>query len=103
MPQSSRRCATSAASSGGATNGGYAMLLPFDLRPDREGWTVFDIETDLPAFLDGLPLTGLSLDDAEEAVNALNALEFSCWQAARRHVLDERVPKQPRVKSRTRV
>ena len=79
----------------GVTNGGYAMLLPFDLRPDREGWTVFDIETDLPAFLDGFPLTGLSLDDAEEAVNALNALEFSCWQAARRHVLDERCQSSP--------
>jgi hypothetical protein len=71
------------------------MLLPFDLRPDREGWTVFDIETDLPASLEGIPLTGLCLDDAEEAVNALNTLEFSCWQAARRQVLDERVLSSP--------
>jgi hypothetical protein len=25
------------------------MLLPFDLRADREGWTVFEIATDRPA------------------------------------------------------
>jgi len=26
------------------------MLLRYDLRPDREGWTVFDVTTDHPAF-----------------------------------------------------
>ena len=31
------------------------MLLPFDLRADREGWTVFEIATDQAASLDGLP------------------------------------------------
>ena len=60
------------------------MLLPFDLRADREGWTVFEIATDQAASLDGLPLTGLSLEDAEDAVNALNRLEIACRRTARK-------------------
>ena len=62
------------------------MLLPFDLRADREGWTVFEIATDRPAFLDGLPLNGLCLEDAEDAVNALNRLEIACQRTARKMV-----------------
>jgi hypothetical protein len=62
------------------------MLLPFDLRADREGWTVFEIATDRPAFLDGLPLNGLCLEDAEDAVNALNQLEIACQRTARKMV-----------------
>ena len=54
------------------------MLLPFDLRADRDGWTVFEVATNRPAFLDGLPLTGLCVEDAEDAVNALNKLEIAC-------------------------
>jgi len=52
------------------------MLLRYDLRPDREGWTVFDVTTDHPAFFEELPLVGLPLDDAEKAVNALNTIEI---------------------------
>ena len=62
------------------------MLLPFDLRADREGWTVFEIATDEAASLDGLPLTGLCLEDAEDAVNALNRLEIACRRKARKMV-----------------
>ena len=54
------------------------MLLPFDLKADREGWTVLDVTTEMPALLDGLRLTGLCLEDAEQTVNALNALEIRC-------------------------
>src|SRR5215203_2723089 len=60
------------------------MLLPFDLRADREGWTVFEIATDQAASLDGLRLTGLCLEDAEDAVNALNRLEIACRRKARK-------------------
>jgi hypothetical protein len=66
------------------------MLLPFDWRADREGWTVFEVATDKPAFLEGVPLTGLRLADAEDAVNALNKLEIACQRAARM-MLDPRV------------
>ena len=62
------------------------MLLPFDFRADREGWTVFEIATDEAASLDGLPLTGLCLEDAEDAVNALNRLEIACRRTARKMV-----------------
>ena len=61
------------------------MLLPFDLRADPEGWTVFEIATEA-ASLDGLPLTGLCLEDAEDAVNALNRLEIACRRKARKMV-----------------
>jgi hypothetical protein len=60
------------------------MLLPFDLRADRDGWTVFEVATNRPAFLEDLPLTGLGIDDAEEAVNALNKLEIACQRTARK-------------------
>ena len=59
------------------------MLLPFDLRADREGWTVFEIATDRPAFLEEVLLSGLCLADAEDAVNALNKLEIACRRTAR--------------------
>ena len=62
------------------------MLLPFDLRADREGWTVFEVATDRPAFLYGLPLAGLSLDEAENAANALNKLEIACQRTARKMI-----------------
>jgi hypothetical protein len=68
------------------TNWSLRMLLPFDLRADREGWTVFEIATDHAASLDGLPLTGLCLEDAEDAVNALNRLEIACRRKARKMV-----------------
>ena len=42
--------------------------------------------TNRPAFLDGLPLTGLCLEDAEDAVNVLNKLEIACHRTARKMV-----------------
>jgi hypothetical protein len=65
------------------------VLLPFDLRPDRVGWTVVEVATGRPATLDGATLVGLPLEDAEALVNALNALELRCADLARRRVLDD--------------
>jgi hypothetical protein len=65
------------------------MLMPYDIRPDREGWTVFDVTTERPAALEDVVLVGLSLEDAEKAVNALNALEVRVQNTARRRVLDD--------------
>jgi hypothetical protein len=65
------------------------LLLPFDLRPDRVGWTVVEVATDRPAALDGVSLVGLSLEDAERLVDALNALELRCANLACRRVLDD--------------
>ena len=66
------------------------MLLPYDIRPDREGWTVFDVTTERPASFEDVVLMGLSLEDAEKVVNALNALEVRSHNAAKRRVLDDR-------------
>jgi len=65
------------------------LLLPFDIRADRVGWTVFAVATGRPASLGDVPLVGLSLEDAEALANGLNALEVKCADLARRRVLDD--------------
>ena len=65
------------------------LLLPFDIRADRVGWTVFAVATGRPASLDDVPLVGLSLEDAEALANGLNAVEVRCADLARRRVLDD--------------
>ena len=49
-----------------------AGVLMYDLRPDRVGWTVYDIDTHRPVVLDGLVLTGLEHKLADELVSLLN-------------------------------
>jgi|RhiMethySRZTD1v2_1073278.scaffolds.fasta_scaffold467143_2 hypothetical protein len=65
------------------------LLLPFDIRADRVGWTVFAVATGRPASLGDVPLVGLSLEDAEALANGLNAVEVKCADLARRRVLDD--------------
>ena len=65
------------------------MLLPFDMRPDRMGWSVIEVETDRAASLDGVTLIGLSIEDAEQVVNGFNALELRCTKMARQSVLND--------------
>ena len=65
------------------------MLLPYDLRPDRVGWTVIEVKNDRAASLGGVALTELSLEEAERLVSALNALELRYANLARRRVLDD--------------
>ena len=65
------------------------MLLPYDVRADRVGWTVFEVETQRPALFDGVAMIGLELEEAEAIANALNAIELRCAVLARRRVLDD--------------
>ena len=65
------------------------MLLPFDLRPDRMGWSVIEVQTNRAASLGEVTLIGLSLEDAEQLVNGLNALELRCTNLARKSVLND--------------
>ena len=44
----------------------------YDVRPDQVGWTVFDADTGRPAVLDGLTLTGLEHEAADETAGLLN-------------------------------
>ncbi len=44
----------------------------YDVRPDRVGWTVYDVETGRPAVLDDLALTQLEHETADELASLLN-------------------------------
>ena len=57
-----------------------AGVLMYDLRPDRVGWTVYDIDTHRPVVLDGLVLTGLEHKLADELVSLLNRSVYAGWR-----------------------
>ena len=50
--------------------------MRYDMRPDRLGWTVFDTATDQAAMLDGMALTGLDEEVADELVDLLNRYDL---------------------------
>jgi hypothetical protein len=50
----------------------------FDAREESDGtWTVFDIFTKLPAEYDGILFTGLTIDEADDAVDLLGYTDIS--------------------------
>ena len=49
----------------------------YDVRPDRVGWTVYDVETSRPAILDDLVLVGLERQTADEVVALLNRTVYA--------------------------
>lgn len=51
------------------------MIVRFDIRPDPQGWTIFDRMTDEPAVVDGVSAVGLSYQDADELADRLNTLQ----------------------------
>ena len=46
--------------------------MPFDMRPDKIGWTVYEIDTGRPVALGDLLLVELEHDDADALVDLLN-------------------------------
>lgn len=48
-----------------------AMGRRYDIREDREGWTVFDVFTGEPVVIHGVPQTGLDIQDADELAELL--------------------------------
>jgi hypothetical protein len=52
------------------------MLGRFDIRPDPDGWTIYDRDTNEPAVVDGLTSVGLPYADADELVDLLNTLDL---------------------------
>lgn len=50
------------------------MAGRYDMRRDDEGWTVFDIWTGWPAVVKGAEQIGLDIEDADDLVDLLNAL-----------------------------
>jgi len=46
----------------------------YDMCPGADGWTVYDTATGEPARVNGVPQTGLDIQDADELVDALMLL-----------------------------
>jgi hypothetical protein len=46
--------------------------MHYDMRPDRLGWTVFDVTTGRPVVWEDVPLTGVDLDAAYELLILLH-------------------------------
>ena len=46
-----------------------------DIRQEEDGtWTVFDIETQMPAVINGVPQVGLDAQDAEDIAEGLDKI-----------------------------
>ncbi len=52
------------------------MIVRFDIRPDPNGWTIYDRATGRPAIIEGLVSEGLTFDDADDLVDLLNTLHM---------------------------
>jgi hypothetical protein len=47
------------------------MIVRFDIRPDREGWTIYE-----PEVIDGVVAVRLTFEDADDLVDLLNTLDL---------------------------
>jgi hypothetical protein len=52
------------------------MIVRFDIRPDQDGWTIYDRVTNEPAVVAGFASVGLLYADADELVDLLNTLDL---------------------------
>jgi hypothetical protein len=52
------------------------MTARYDIKPDGNGWTVYDTTTDLPAEVNGFIQVGLSTTDADDLADLLNRLDI---------------------------
>lgn len=50
------------------------MAVPYDIRKEEAGWTVFEVETGHPAIVNDYLQVGLSLEDADDLADLLNHL-----------------------------
>ncbi|MHC2089489.1 hypothetical protein [Methylobacterium sp. CM6244] len=51
------------------------VVIEYDMRPEPDGWTVYNVATGVPALWKGVRQTQLPLDEAEDLVDLLNAME----------------------------
>jgi hypothetical protein len=72
------------------------MLLPYDLRPDREGWTVFEVTTDKPAFFEEPPGPIVLVDDSRKGRVLCGRKGVICPEA-RLYGSDQYAPARARV------
>ncbi len=73
-------------------------LLRHDMKADRIGWTVYDALEGRPICLGGVPLVGLSYEEASEMTNALNRRDLEIEREARRLVLEAMQPRSGSLK-----
>jgi hypothetical protein len=52
------------------------LAARYDIKPDPNGWTVYDTITDLPAEVNGYIQVGLSTDAADDLADLLNRLDI---------------------------
>lgn len=52
------------------------MIVRFDIRPDADGWSIFDRTTGDPAVVEGVTSIGLTRADADDIADLLNTLEL---------------------------
>jgi hypothetical protein len=52
------------------------MIVRYDIRPDADGWTIFDRRTQKPAVIEGFVPVGLPFEDADDLADLLNTLAF---------------------------
>jgi hypothetical protein len=50
------------------------IIIRYDVRPDDEGWTIYDRRTDEPALVEDEQIVGLPKRDAEDIADMLNTL-----------------------------
>jgi hypothetical protein len=50
------------------------MAARYDIKPEDDGWSVYDTTTGLPAEVNDVVQVGLSLEDADDLVDLLNRL-----------------------------
>ncbi|WP_245524460.1 hypothetical protein [Methylobacterium nonmethylotrophicum] len=50
-----------------------ADLIRYDIRRDRDGWTVYDVRSGEIAVIDGVLQVGLDMDEADAVADALSA------------------------------
>lgn len=52
------------------------MLVRYDVRRERDGWTIYDRQTDRPGSVQGYYTVGLAREEADEIADLLNTLAF---------------------------
>ena len=58
------------------------MAARYDIKPDGNGWTVYDTTTRLAAEVNGFIQIGLSVEDADDLADLLNRLHVEQLAAA---------------------
>jgi len=51
------------------------MAARYDIKPEGDSWTVYDITTGLPTEVNDVVQIGLSLEDADDLADLLNRLD----------------------------